>query len=290
MEVLISNQKIKAKINTLGAELVSLINLSTDNELMWQKNPNFWNKCSPVLFPFIGAIKENKYYYKNKIYAFHNKHGFAREKEFKITSQTNNQVELLLSYNDETLKIYPFKFDFYIKYTAENNILKIEYKIINLEDKELFFSLGAHPAFNTPLGENLTFSDYYILFENNESGEGYVLTDSLFCPENKKLYFEKNTLILNDEIFKNDIIIFKNTNSKKVYLKNKKINFTLGLKFEGFKHIGFWKKPNAEYICIEPWNGLPDYKFHNGKLEDKKYIEFLNPKEIYKKNIEIEIL
>lgn len=290
MEVLISNEKIQAKINTLGAELVSLVDINKNRELMWQKNPKFWNKCSPVLFPFIGTIKGNQYFYNNKKYDFNKKHGFAREKEFKIISHTDNQVEMLLSYDEETLKIYPFKFEFYMKYIVKNNILQIEYKVVNLEDKELFFSLGAHPAFNTPLGENLTFSDYYILFENIESEEGYTLTDSLFCPENKKLYLEKDTLILDDEIFKNDIIIFKNISSKKLYLKNKKTNFTLGFKFDGFKHIGFWKKLNAEYICIEPWNGLPDYKLHNGKLEDKKYIEVLNPKEIYEKNIEIEIL
>lgn len=290
MEVLISNEKIQAKINTLGAELVSLVDINKNRELMWQKNPKFWNKCSPVLFPFIGAIKENQYFYNNKKYNFNKKHGFAREKEFKIILHTDNQVEMLLSYDEETLKIYPFKFKFYMKYIVKNNILQIEYKVVNLEDKELFFSLGAHPAFNTPLGENLTFSDYYILFENSESEEGYTLIDSLFCPENKKLYLEKDTLILDNEIFKNDIIIFKNINSKKLYLKNKKTNFTLGFKFDGFKHIGFWKKLNAEYICIEPWNGLPDYKLHNGKLEDKKYIEVLNPKEIYEKNIEIEIL
>lgn len=290
MEVLISNEKIQAKINTLGAELVSLVDINKNRELMWQKNPKFWNKCSPVLFPFIGAIKGNQYFYNNKKYDFNKKHGFAREKEFKIISHTDNQVEMLLSYDEETLKIYPFKFEFYMKYIVKNNILQIEYKVVNLEDKELFFSLGAHPAFNTPLGENLTFSDYYILFENIESEEGYTLTDSLFCPENKKLYLEKDTLILDDEIFKNDIIIFKNISSKKLYLKNKKTNFTLRFKFDGFKHIGFWKKLNAEYICIEPWNGLPDYKLHNGKLEDKKYIEVLNPKEIYEKNIEIEIL
>lgn len=290
MEVLISNEKIQAKINTLGAELVSLVDLKQNKELMWQKNPKFWNKCSPVLFPFIGAIKENQYFYNNKKYDFDKKHGFAREKEFEIISHTDNQVEMLLSYDEETMRIYPFKFDFYMKYIVKNNILQIEYRIVNLEEKEMFFSLGAHPAFNTPLDENTLFSDYCILFEEKEAGEGYILKNSLFCLENKRNYFKEKVFELDDKLFKDDIVIFENINSKKVYLKNKKTDFILGFKFLGFKHIGFWKKLGAEYICIEPWDGLPDYENHNKELRDKKYIQILKPKEISIKEIEIEIL
>lgn len=289
MEVVISNNKLEVKIGSLGAELISLKDAENNKEYMWQKNPEFWNKCSPVLFPFIGALKDNQYFYENEKYSFPNKHGFAREREFKLISHNESSAEFLLSYDEKTLELYPFKFNFYMKYTLKERVLGIEYRVENLENKKMYFSLGNHPAFNTPTDENTSFTDYYIEFEKSETGEGYILENSLFKPENKKIYFKENILNLDEELFVNDIVIFTNVNSQKVYLKNKKTDFCLGFTYKGFKHIGFWKKPNAPYVCFEAWNGLPDYITHLGNLENKTDIEVLDEKSVYTKNIEIEI-
>lgn len=292
MEVQISNETLQVRIDTFGAELVGLKNIDTDIEYMWQKDPQFWGKCSPVLFPFIGAIKDNQYSFKNQKYIFTGKHGFAREKEFKIVSCEKNSAEFLLSSDESTEKIYPFSFNFYMKYILDGKTLKIQYRVENLGDEKMYFSLGAHPAFNTPVSQDISYSDYYIEFEKLENSEGYILENSLFVPESsehKRKFLDKNILNLNEHLFDDDIIIFKNTNSQKIYLKNRKNDYCIRFKYFGFKHIGFWSKPKAPYVCLEPWNGLPDYVSHNGKLEDKKYIEILEPKSTYTKFIEISI-
>lgn len=289
MEVLISNKNLEVKINSFGAELISLKNLDKNIEYMWQKNPQYWNKCSPVLFPFVGAIKNNQYFYNGDKYLFSPKHGFARDNEFELLAQQKDCAEFIFRANENTKKIYPFNFNFYIKYILKKNSLQIEYKIENLEDKKMYFSLGAHPAFNTPLDSNTKYSDYFIEFEKIENGDVYFLEDSLFNTEKKKSLLTKNILQLTENIFEDDVLILKNTNSKKVYLKNKNGSFTLGFKFEGFKHLAFWSKPNAPYICLEPWNGLPDYKECTGNLEEKADIESIEAKEMYTRNIEIEI-
>lgn len=289
MEVLISNKNLEVKINSFGAELISLKNLDKNIEYMWQKNPQYWNKCSPVLFPFVGAIKNNQYFYNRDKYLFSPKHGFARDNEFELLNQQKDCAEFIFRANENTKKIYPFNFNFYIKYILKENSLQIEYKVENLEDKKMYFSLGAHPAFNTPLDSNTKYSDYFIELENLENDDVYFLEDSLFNTEKKKSLLTKNILHLTENIFEDDVLILKNTNSKKVYLKNKNGSFTLGFKFEGFKHLAFWSKPNAPYICLEPWNGLPDYKDCTGNLEEKADIESIEAKEIYTRNIEIEV-
>lgn len=256
---------------------------------MWQKNPQYWNKCSPVLFPFVGAIKNNQYFYNGDKYLFSSKHGFARDNEFELLNQQKDYIEFIFRANENTKKIYPFNFNFYIKYILKDNSLQIEYKVENLEDKKMYFSLGAHPAFNTPLDSNTKYSDYFIELENLENDDVYFLEDSLFNIEKKKRLLTKNILHLTENIFEDDVLILKNTNSKKVYLKNKNGSFTLGFKFEGFKHLAFWSKPNAPYICLEPWNGLPDYKDCTENLEEKADIESIEVKETYTRNIEIEV-
>lgn len=289
MEVLISNKNLEVKINSFGAELISLKNLDKNIEYMWQKNPQYWNKCSPVLFPFVGAIKNNQYFYNGDKYLFSSKHGFARDNEFELLNQQKDYIEFIFRANENTKKIYPFNFNFYIKYILKDNSLQIEYKVENLEDKKMYFSLGAHPAFNTPLDSNTKYSDYFIELENLENDDVYFLEDSLFNIEKKKRLLTKNILHLTENIFEDDVLILKNTNSKKVYLKNKNGSFTLGFKFEGFKHLAFWSKPNAPYICLEPWNGLPDYKDCTENLEEKADIESIEVKETYTRNIEIEV-
>lgn len=289
MEVLISNKNLEVKINSFGAELISLKNLDKNIEYMWQKNPQYWNKCSPVLFPFVGAIKNNQYFYNGDKYLFSSKHGFARDNKFELLNQQKDYIEFIFRANENTKKIYPFNFNFYIKYILKENSLQIEYKVENLEDKKMYFSLGAHPAFNTPLDSNTKYSDYFIELENLENDDVYFLEDSLFNTEKKKRLLSKNILHLTENIFEDDVLILKNTNSKKVYLKNKNGSFTLGFKFEGFKHLAFWSKPNAPYICLEPWNGLPDYKDCTENLEEKADIESIEVKETYTRNIEIEV-
>ena len=291
MKVTISNEinNITATIDSFGAELISLKNISTNTEYIWQKNPQYWSKSSPVLFPFIGALKSNEYFYNEKKYSFPKKHGFARDNEFEIYIQKEDYVSFKLSSSKETREIFPFEFNFFINYSLKKNILIIEYIIENLDENKLYFSLGNHPAFNIPTSENITLNDYFIEFKKDENENLYILNNSLFDPQNKLKNIKNKIFNINTEIFNNDVLILKNSNSKIVWLKNYKNNFRLSFKFEGFKHLGFWSKPQAEFICLEAWNGLPDYINHSGNLIEKKDIENLNPKEKYIRKIKIEI-
>ncbi len=289
MEYRLKNSLLEIRIESLGAELVGIKNLETEEEYIWQKNPEYWAKSSPVLFPFVGALKDNRYFYEGKEYEFILKHGFARDYEFQVNDQRGNYLEFIFSSNDETKKIYPFDFKLYIRYVLDGKKIKIEYKVENIGEKEMYFSLGAHPAFNIPVGNGIDFSDYYLEFEKEETGEVKTFNGVLISSQNKIKAFEGKIINLDINTFENDALIIEKPNSNIVYLKNRKNNKGIKFEYKGFKYIAFWNKPGAEYVCLEPWNGISDFDNASGDLKEKAGIEKIEMNEVYNKTLSIEI-
>lgn len=289
MELKLNNRLLEVRLESFGAELVGLKDLEKGMEYMWQKDPKFWAKCSPILFPFVGALKDNRYFYEGKEYSITTRHGFARDNEFKVVAQDKNSIEFLFESSDETKKVYPFDFKLYLKYVLEGRKLRLEYRVENLGDKEMFFSLGAHPAFATPLTSGIEYSDYYIEFEKEESGEVNILNGLYVNSQVKEKAFDGKKIVLNRDIFSKDALIIENPNSSEIMLKNDKNNYKVKFTYEGFKYIAFWNVPGAEYVCLEPWCGITDYDNCTGNIEEKKGIERLEAKGVFARNIEIEI-
>lgn len=283
----IENEELTIKVEELGAELVGLLDKKTGKEYIWQKNPKYWAKSSPVLFPFVGGLLNNKYIYQDKEYKIETKHGFARDNYFNVKSQGKNFINFVFKSNEKTLEIYPFNFEFHIKYILNSRNLEIKYEVKNLSNSSMYFSLGAHPAFNVEVNKNIKFDDYYIEFEKEEDGIAKTFTDGFVDPVRTKKIFDGKILKLKNDTFKDDALIFENPNSNKVWLKNTKNNNSLEFNFEGFKYIAFWNVLGAEYVCFEPWNGISDYINTSGKLEEKKGIEVIKENEIYERSIKI---
>lgn len=151
MEYSLKNSLMEIRVESLGAELIGMKDLTTDVEYIWQKDPKYWAKSSPILFPFVGALKDDRYFYEGKEYKLTSKHGFARDYEFQMSDQGDDYLEFLFASNDETKKVYPFNFKLYIRYIIKDKNLRIEYRVENTGEKEMYFSLGAHPAFNIPV-------------------------------------------------------------------------------------------------------------------------------------------
>jgi galactose mutarotase-like enzyme len=145
MEITIQNQAIKAVIKTKGAELSSL--QKEDKNYIWEINSEFWNKTSPILFPIVGALKNGEYFYEGNVYKL-SRHGFARDFEFEVIENSENTVVFSLKSNEETLKVYPFHFELQLSYILEGNKLVVKYEIINHSSEKMYYSIGAHPAFN----------------------------------------------------------------------------------------------------------------------------------------------
>jgi galactose mutarotase-like enzyme len=266
----------------LGAELCSLKN-NTKTEFIWEGNPEFWGKHSPILFPIVGTLKNNSFFYDNQEYKL-TRHGFAREMEFELVEKGNNYATFSLKSSLETLILYPFKFELQITYRLEEMVLSIEYKVLNKSETRIPFSIGAHPAF--ALVGN--FENYSIEFEQEEPLKYFALENDLISNKTKKLATSNRQVSLNYSLFENDALVFKSIVSKSLaILKDSKP--ILKINFEDFPSLGIWTKKNASFICIEPWFGYSDTETNFGNILEKEGILVLEYNETFNSKFSIKI-
>ncbi|WP_163401357.1 aldose 1-epimerase family protein [Flavobacterium fluviatile] len=282
MNTTISNKTLKACIKHAGAELSSLTN-NQKKEYMWNADPDYWPKHSPVLFPIVGSLKNDSYTFNEKDYHLP-RHGFARDREFELIEKTEVSATFSLSYDEETLQKYPFKFELQIIYKLEENKLNIAYKVINKEATQIPFSIGAHPAFALPE----KFSNYSIQFEKKEKLEYSLLEDGLISNKKESLETLNNTVNLNYKLFENDALVFKTLESNSItILENSKPYIKVD--FRDFPNLGIWTKENAPFICIEPWFGYSDTPEKSGDLFKKEGILILEANQSFYTSFNIEI-
>ena len=285
----IKNEYIKAKIKSFGAELNSLQKIDEDLEYMWQGDSKYWNRHSPILFPIVGRLKNDSYTYQNQKYNM-TQHGFARDKEFEVIKNEVDFIEFRLKSDEKTLEIYPFSFELYLSYKLEKNSLIVSYKVINKSDDKMLFSIGAHPAFNWTLKEDEKKENYFLEFENIKETKRYFLNDKGLVYKQEDLKITDNKIVLNEELFKNDALVFNDSNIKILTLKNSNNKNFVKLEFKNFPYLGIWSKPSgAPFICIEPWFGLADEENSNQNLEDKKGMIRLEKDEVFSCFYSVEI-
>ena len=282
MIITISNPTLSATINTLGAELITLV--KNNKNYIWTVDETYWNKTSPILFPIVGRLKNDSYTFNSKTYHLA-RHGFARNMEFSSHKKSDSQVVFELNETDETKAIYPFNFKLIITYTLIENELVIEYFVRNQSDEVLPFSIGAHPAFAI----SDKFENYSLQFNAADIFETHHLENESFNGKTTLVETRNNVIALNYALFEKDALVFKQLNSDEVILKNKE-NAILKVNFDHFPYLGIWTKENAPFLCIEPWCGLADHANHNGNLEEKEGMNHLPAGEDFLRAIRIEIL
>ena len=251
-----------------GAELRSC--KVNGEEFMWDRQPEFWAASSPVLFPFVGTIKNGAYSFDGEKYEISTRHGFARTEDFELVEKTENSLKFRFSSNKETLEKYPFEFELFITYTIVGNTLEIGYNVVNKNDSDMYFSLGTHPAFALDVNNDIKLSDYYLEFEKNETSKKYKLNEKgLVLDEKVDCLNNENKLHITETVFDDDAIIFEGLKSEKVVIKNSKNSKELSVEYKGFPYVAFWSKSKAPFVCIEPWYGISDFENTSGKLEEK---------------------
>lgn len=279
----LENNLLKIEIKHKGAELCSIKSVKNNTEFIWEANPEVWGSHAPNLFPIIGSMKNDSYEYEGKQYSMP-KHGFVRKNEnFKVVSKTNSKVTFQLKSDDELKSIYPFEFEFLISYELKNNELLIHHTVKNKDHKTMYFSLGGHPAFTCPLFKGESYTDYFLEFESEENSKSHLLNivTGLVTDKTKSVFDSPNTINLHGNLFDEDALIFKDLKSRQVALKHQDKGEILKVKFEGFPFLGIWAKPNAPYVCIEPWIGIADSENTNQKIRDKEGIVALEANEIF---------
>lgn len=285
--IILENDYIKVDLLAKGAELQRLFSKETNIEYLWNANPNYWAKHSPVLFPIVGALKNDSFTYKDKNYALP-RHGFARDHVFNVEQPSATEAIFTLTQSEDTLKIYPFYFELKLKYQLIERKLNLTYEVINTGTDELLFSLGAHPAFAVPNTPNTVYEDYYLAFNADAKLTYWKLDNGLVDDETESIELGGHKLNLKHDLFYNDALVFKTLQSNCISLLNTKNDYGLHFHFEDFPFFGIWAAPDAPFLCLEPWCGVADGVNHDQNLEHKEGIVKLNAGENWERFWEVE--
>lgn len=253
----LENDYLKVNLAAKGAEIQSLFSKETKIEYLWNGDPKYWPKHSPVLFPIVGSLKDDSYNYEGKSYTLP-RHGFARDHVFKSEKISNSEAVFTLKENAETLKVYPFHFELKLKYKITEKKLSLAYEVTNTGAQDLFFSLGAHPAFAISETENTAYEDYYLTFNVDDKLTSWKLADGLVTNETEQIKLGGHKLNLKHKLFYNDALVFKTMESSCISLQNTRNDFGLHFHFEDFPFFGIWAATDAPFVCLEPWCGVAD--------------------------------
>ncbi len=285
----LENETLHIKLNPVGAELSSIIKKSTAQEYLWQGDPDIWGSQAPVLFPIVGGLKNETYYFEDKAYQLP-KHGFIRyNKNLSVRQDSKTKVSFSLESSEQTLAMYPFEFFFEISFELIENKIVVAHQIKNLGAKAMYFNIGGHPAFNCPLKDSEQYNDYYIALKDSKEHESYALSQNGLIQEEVFPIFQDGKIKLTPSLFDNDALIFKNINPKEVTLYHDTKGAIVSVMCSDFPDLGIWAKPKASFVCLEPWLGYADVEQTNQKLEDKEGIQFIPSGEQHKSSYVITI-
>ncbi|EGL8220524.1 aldose 1-epimerase family protein [Listeria monocytogenes] len=286
----LENEVLLVEMKTAGAELTRIFHKDTGLEYLWNADSKFWGRHSPVLFPTVGRLVDDTYLVDGKQYHL-GQHGFARDRDFQVIEQTENTVRFELDADEDSLAIYPYKFKLSIIYTIEKNTVAVSYEVENTDNKRIYFSIGAHPAFHLPLTDGTTFEDYYLDFGTEENLETLCLEGPYRSGDIKKIVNEPaRYLPLSYDLFKNDALIFEALKQKEMTIKSDKTPHFVKVSFPEFPFVGVWTaKPGTPFLCIEPWYGIADGAGESVELRDKAGIEHLEPEAVFASEYEITV-
>ncbi|HLN96767.1 MAG TPA: aldose 1-epimerase family protein [Flavobacterium sp.] len=267
-EITLQNHALRAILRLKGAELVSLRD-AKGRDYMWEGHPDVWGKHAPVLFPIVGTLKDNQYVHEGVTYSM-GRHGFARDKVFSLEHQSDSEAVFLLTDDAETRKMYPFAFEFRIRYRLSDSTLTVTYDVKNTGSSTLFFSVGGHPAFALPQ----PFDSYSVGVEPAGVMTYRLLDRDLLSDETAELDATLGGFALDYRLFERDALVFTSQSCKTMTIREDGHDL-LSVDLGDFPDLGLWTKPGAPFLCIEPWHGYADTTDTSGVLENKEGIRQL---------------
>ena len=273
MRYILENEILCVEIDSFGAELKSVKNKTTNQEYMWQGDPQYWGRTSPILFPFVGSLKDKCYTYEGKTYSM-GQHGFARDMEHALLSKTDTTIYFELASTEETMEKYPFSFLLSLGYELVGNELKVIWKVTNnATDKTLHFSIGAHPAFNCPIHGEENKAGYKFYFGGADEIHHHGHTDTgLSIEEDIVLPLEDHRATMTPEFFDGSTYIIEGPQTTEIGVEDPAGDRFVTVFFD-MPIVALWSPPgkNAPFICIEPWFGRCDAHDFEGTLEERAF-------------------
>lgn len=285
----IGNDKITIQADSLGAELKSLQDASTGREYLWNADPHYWKRTSPVLFPLVGGLKDRTYRLDGREYAM-GQHGFARDMEFQLKSQEASELWFTLQSGEETLEKYPYPFVLEIGYELTGRTVIVKWRVKNPAAGQMYFSIGGHPAFLCPIDEGTKQSEYKFRFDAKDEVTVSCLEEGLLCEQKNRYPLREGILPVTEQLFDGDALVIENHQAHSVSLVKPDGTAYLTVDFDA-PLFGIWSPPhkNAPFICIEPWYGRCDRADFAGSWKEREWIQVLEGGETFRADYRITI-
>lgn len=276
MIVTLKNNAFTAQIDSLGAQLISLRD-KDGKEYIWQRDPAYWQNCSPLLFPTVGNCRDGKTVIEGVVYEIP-KHGFCKVTDFAVEQPAEDSAVFSIRDSEETKKMYPYAFRLSLAYTLKEDGLHMDYLVENLDSRPIHYELGAHPGFNCPLCKGERFEDYVLEFEKEETTDSMVYDASHLqfdVNHRKPLLNHSRILPLSYDLFVDDAIFFDKIASRKVALKNPATQKGVEVDYRDFETVAFWTAMPSKgpFLCVEPWNGSAIRSDEDDELKNRHFIQ-----------------
>lgn len=274
MRYVLENELLKVEIDSLGAEVKSIINKSNGHEYLWHGAPGCWGGTSPILFPFVGRLKNDSFLHGGVTYSMP-QHGFAKDIEHNLISKTDDSIMFKLVTNDDTLKCFPFSFSLHIGYELKGNELNVSWEVRNnSREKHMHFAIGGHPAFNCTYNGETSKAGYQLYFEGADEIHYHGITrdTGLSIKEDIVLPLTNNRVTLTSDFFERGTYIVEGNQTKAVGLEDPNGNRIVTVLFD-MPLFGIWSQEqlDAPFVCIEPWCGRCDSEDFEGTLKAREF-------------------
>lgn len=290
MNYRLDNGVLEINVASKGAELISIKD-ETGKEYLWQGDEKYWGRQSPILFPFVGRLKNQEYTYEGKKYPMM-QHGFARDMEFSVIEEKADEIWFEIKDDGETYKLYPFHFSLKIGYRLVENRIEVLWKVENIDTKTMYFNIGAHPGFFCPIDGEKDKVGYALEF-NSKGNPKYYGADydtGLRFSKLHELKLENGRSIITKEYFDETTYIFEDNQISEVSLVKPSGEKYVTVRFD-MPILAVWSKERADapFVCLEPWCGRCDRMDFNGNLADREYNTVLEAGEVFNNVYSIEI-
>ncbi len=289
MRYILENEHLIVEVDSFGAELKSVRSKNTSYEYMWQADATYWGRTSPVLFPFVGSLKNKQYHYQGNTYPM-GQHGFARDMEHTLVSQTDDTLWFSLSSTEETLAKYPFSFVLRIGYRLDKNTVSVLWKVENPSDDTMYFSIGAHPAFNCPIHGEPDKSGYRLYFDGLDEihHHGNDVPTGMALDEDIVLLLNDHRAVITPTFFDRCTYMIEGNQTGQVGLEDADGKRIVTVDFDT-PLFAIWSPEgkNAPFLCIEPWYGRCDGVDFEGTLESRAFTNTLHANEVFEKKYHI---
>lgn len=285
----LENEYLKITVNKAGAELSGIMKKETGEEYLWNADARYWKRHAPVLFPIVGSLRNKEYEYQGKKYPM-SQHGFARDREFELIDSEEDMLLFCLKADEQTKQVYPFDFELEVQYVLRGKNIQVQWNVKNKGNKKMYFSIGAHPAFMCPIGENGEQTEYSLKFDTKDDNLTYHLLnkDGLYTSTEYEMELNHGVCPVTKHMFDRDALIIEKNQAHEVSLMKPDKSIYLSVKFDA-PLFGLWSPAgkNAPFICIEPWFGRCDSETFCGTIEEREWGNSLNPDDTYSREYSI---